>query len=177
MSISVAAVGMPSLEMAIEKPVQAAICVVRCRGFVFQPMTKHYRSGLEVRVIESVMRAGIDNELDWRSVVAPASDFIGAVCRRRPIVEGPDEDERGYPRTRSCLPTWRIERRRRPEPQVARRVEQFERIGLRHKEANPSARREADRRHTAWIDEGLASQEEESPVGIRPAPEEGGKRA
>src|ERR1700722_194311 len=167
---------MPSLEMAIEKPVQAVTCIVRRRGVVFHPVTKHYRSGLEVRVIESVVRAGIDNEFDWRPVVAPAGDFIGAICRRRPIVEGPYEDERGYLRTRPCLPTWRIERRRRPEPPVAWWVEQFERIGLRHREGNPSARREADRSHTAWIDEGLASQKDQSPVGIRPAPEEGGKR-
>ena len=63
------------------------------------------------------------------------------------------------------------------EPQVAWRDELFERIGLRHREGNPGACREADRGHTPWIDEGLASQEDESPVGIRPAPEEGGKRA
>src|SRR6266496_6707312 len=106
---------MPSFKMAIEKLVQAVICIVRCRGVVFHPVTKQYRSGLEVRVIECMVRAGIDNELDWRPVVAPAGDFIGALCRRRPIVEGPNEDEHGYPRTRPCLPTWRIERSRRPE--------------------------------------------------------------
>ena len=44
-------------------------------------------------------------------------------------------------------------------------------------EGNPGACREADRSHTLRIDEGLASQENESPVGIRPAPDEGGKRA
>src|SRR6266702_6321100 len=44
-------------------------------------------------------------------------------------------------------------------------------------EGNPGARREADRSHTVWIDEGLASQEDQSPVGIRPSPEEHGKRA
>ena len=88
--------------MAIEKLVQAVICIVRCRSVVFHPVTKQYRSGLEVRVIESMVRAGIDNELDWRP--APAGDFIAAVCRRRPIVEGPNEDERGYPRTRPLPP-------------------------------------------------------------------------
>ena len=76
-----------------------------------------------------------------------------------------------------CPPTWRIERSRRPEPQVAGWDEQFERIGLRHREGNPSASREADRSHTVWIDEGLASQEDKSPVGIRRAPEKGGNRA
>jgi hypothetical protein len=107
----------------------------------------------------------------------PAGDFIGTVCRRRPIVQGPNEDERGYPRTSHCLLAGRVERSRGPEPQVAFRDELFERIRLRHREANPSARREADRSHTVWIDEGLASQEDESPVGIRSAPDEGGKRA
>src|SRR5437764_1291318 len=118
---------MPSVEMAIEKSVQAVSRIVRRLAVVFQPVTKQGRAGLEVRVIESMMRAGINNELDWRPVVAPAGDFIGAVCRRRPIVEGPDQDERGYPRTCHCLPTWRIERSRRPEPQIAWRDEQFER--------------------------------------------------
>ena len=168
---------MPSFEVAIEKLVQAVGCVVRCLAIVFQPVIKQGRAGLEMPVIKSMIRAGIDNELDRRPVVAPAGDFIGAVCRRRPIVEGPNEDERGYPRTRHGLLTWRIERSRRPEPQVAWRGEQFERIGLRHREDNPTACREADRSHTVWIDEGLASQEDESPVGIRPALEEGDKRA
>src|SRR3954469_6054253 len=84
---------MPSLEVAIEKLVQAVTCIVRCLAVVFHPVTKQGRAGLEVRVIKSMVRAGIDNELDWRPVVAPAGDFVGAVCRRRPIVEGPDEDE------------------------------------------------------------------------------------
>src|SRR6266404_374053 len=174
-SISVPAIGL-QLKVAIEKLVQAVICIVRCLAVVFQPVIKQGRAGLEVRVIESVVRAGVDNQLDWRPVVAPAGDFIGAVCRRRPIVEGPNEDERGYPRSRHGLLAWRIERSRRPEPQVAAwRDELFERIGLRHGEGNPSALREADRSHTVWIDEGLASQEDQSPVGIRPAPEEHGK--
>src|SRR5438552_379936 len=121
-----------------------------------------------------MVRAGIDNQLDWRPVVAPAGDFGGAVCRRRPIVEGPDEDERRNPRTRRCPLAWRIERRRRAEPQVACRDEMFERIGLRHIERNPGASREADQSDTLWIDEALASQEDQGAVGIRPAPHEGG---
>ena len=168
MSGMVAAIGMPSFKMAIEKLVQAVICIVRRRTVVFQPVTKQYRSGLEVRVIESMVRGGIDNELDWRPVVAPAGDFIGAVCRRRPIVEGADEDERGNLRTSLCSPARRVERSRRPEPQ-AWRSEVFERIGLRRREGNPGACRKANRSHTVRIDEGLARQEDESPVGIRPA--------
>lgn len=94
---------MPSFKMAIEKLVQALICIVRCRGVVFHPVTKQYRSGLEVRVIESVVRAGIDDELDWRPVVAPAGDFIEAVCRRRPLVEGPMKMSVGIPgRASAC---------------------------------------------------------------------------
>src|SRR6266436_4273106 len=99
----------PSVEVAIEKLVQAVTCIVRCLAVLFHPVIKQGHAGLEVRVIESVVRAGIDNELDWRPVVAPAGDFIGAVRRRRPIVEGPNEDKRGYPRTRHGLLTWRIE--------------------------------------------------------------------
>src|SRR4051794_37449920 len=102
---------------------QAVTCIVRCLAVVFHPVTKQGRAGLEVRVIESMVRAGIDNQLDWRPVVAPAGNSIGAVCRRRPIVEGPNEDERGYARTRPRSFTWRIERSRRPEPQVAWRDE------------------------------------------------------
>src|SRR5437763_17129881 len=108
---------------------QAVTCIVRCLAVVFQPVTKQDPAGLEVQVIESMVRAGIDNKLDWRPVAAPAGGFIGAVCRRRPIVEGPDEDQRGYRRTRPCVLTGRIERSRRPEPQVAWGGEQLERIG------------------------------------------------
>src|SRR6476620_1723661 len=164
---------MTSVEVEIEKLVQAVTCIVRCLAVVFYPVIKQGHAGLELRVIESVVRAGIDNELDWRPLVALAGDFIGAVCRRRPIIEGANEDERGYARTRHGLLAWRIERRRRPEPQVAWRIEAFERIGLRRRQGNPTACREADRSHAVWIDEGLASQEDESPVGIRPATEEG----
>ena len=100
-SISVAAIG---LEMAIEELVQAVTCIVRCLAIVFHPVIKQGHAGLKVRVIESVVRAGIDNELEWRPVVAPAGDFIGAVCRRRPIVEGANEDDRGIPgRAMACL--------------------------------------------------------------------------
>jgi len=120
------AFGVPSVEVAIEKLVQAVTCIVRCLLVVFQPVTQHGPAGLKVRVIETVVRAGIHNKLDWRPVVAPGGDFVGTVCRRRPIVEGPDKDERGYPRTRRCLLTWRVERSRRPEAQVAGRDEQLE---------------------------------------------------
>jgi hypothetical protein len=51
----------PSVEVAIEKLVQAVICIVRCLAVVFQPVIKHRPAGLEVRVIESMVRAGIDN--------------------------------------------------------------------------------------------------------------------
>src|SRR4051794_30802433 len=163
--------------MAIEKLVQAMSRVVRRRAVVFQPVTKQYRSGLELRVIETMIRAGINDEIDWRPVVTPAGNFIGAVRRRRPIVEVPNEDERGHPGARHCLPTWRVERCRRPESRVAlRRDELVKRMGLRDGERNPSACREADRRHTLSIDERLASQEVESAVSIRPALDEGCKR-
>jgi hypothetical protein len=60
-SVSVAAIG---LEVAIEKLVQAVIRIVRCLAVVFQPVIKHRPAGLEVRVIESMVRAGIDNQLN-----------------------------------------------------------------------------------------------------------------
>jgi hypothetical protein len=56
-SISVAAIGMPSVEVAIEKLVQAVTCIVRCLAVVFHPVIKQGHAGLEVRVIESVVRA------------------------------------------------------------------------------------------------------------------------
>src|SRR5262245_7777862 len=176
-SISVAAVGVPSVQVSIEKLVEAMTCIVRRLAVVFQPVTEDGPAGLKVRVIETVVRVGIDNKLDWRPVVAPGDDFVGTVCSRRPIVEGPDKDERGYPRTRPCLLTWRVERSRRLEPQVAGRDEQFERIWLRDREGHPCACREADRSHALWIDKGLASQEDKSPVGIPRALDDGGKRA
>jgi hypothetical protein len=64
---------MPSVEVAVEKLVQAVTCIVRCLAVVFQPVTKHRPAGLKVRVIESMVRAGIDDELDWRPIVAPAA--------------------------------------------------------------------------------------------------------
>src|SRR6266568_2610770 len=47
--------------------------------------------------------------------------------------------------------------------------EQFERICFCHQEGDPTTLREADRGHTLWVDEGLASQEGERTIGIRPA--------
>ena len=173
---TVGAIGMPSFEMVVEKLVQAVTCIVSCRAIVFQPMIKNHPAGLELRVIESMVRAGIDDKLDWWPVVAPAGNLVGTVCRRCPIVAGPNENERRYSRTRPRPPTWRIKRSRRPKPQVAWWFEQFERIGLRHREGNPGACREADHSHTVWIDEGLAAQEDQSSVGIRPAFGDGGKR-
>src|SRR5215510_6124353 len=87
-----------------------------CRLVVFQPVTEHGPAGLKVWVIETVVHAGIHNKLDWPPVVAPDGNFVGTVCRRRPIVEGPDKDERGYRRSRRCLLTWRVER---PPPGTA----------------------------------------------------------
>ena len=62
---------MPSVEVAIEKLVQAVTSIVRCLAVVFQPVPQHGPAGPEVRVIETVVRAGIHNKLDWRAVVDP----------------------------------------------------------------------------------------------------------
>jgi hypothetical protein len=131
-----------------------------CRlAVVFQPVTKQGPAGLEVRIIESVVSARIDNELYWRPVIAPASNSFGAVCRWRPSVECANEDKRGDPRTRPGNLTGRIECSRCPELQVAGKDEPFGCVGLRHGESNPGASRESYHCYTPWIDEGLASQE------------------
>jgi hypothetical protein len=52
---------MPSVEVAIEKLVQALTCIVRCLAVVFHPVTKQGPAGLEVGVIESMVCTGIDN--------------------------------------------------------------------------------------------------------------------
>jgi hypothetical protein len=123
---------MATFDCGRQKLVQALVCILGCLAVEFQPMTKQGPARLEVRVIKSMIRARIDNEFDRSPVVAPAGDFTGAVRRRCPIVERPNEDERWYLRTCHGLPTWGIERNRRPEPQVAWRSEQVERAGLRH---------------------------------------------
>jgi hypothetical protein len=130
---TVGAIGMLSFEMVVEKLVQAVTCIVRCRAIVFQSVIKNHPAGLELRVIESMVRARINDELDWWPVIAPAGNLVGTVCRRCPIVAGPNENERGYSRTRPRPSTWRIKRSRRPKPQVTWWFEQFERIGLRHR--------------------------------------------
>ena len=50
---------MPSVEVAIEKLVQAATSIVRCLAVVFQLVTKHGPAGLEVRVIEAMVVGGL----------------------------------------------------------------------------------------------------------------------
>jgi len=55
---------MTSVEVAIEKPVQALSCIVRGFAVVFQPMLEQGPAGLEVRVIESMVHARIDDQLD-----------------------------------------------------------------------------------------------------------------
>ena len=69
-----------------------------CLLVVFQPVTKYFPARLELRVVETVVNAGIDDELYRRSVSAPGVNFVGAVCRRRPFVEGSNKNERGYHR-------------------------------------------------------------------------------
>jgi hypothetical protein len=66
----------PSVEVTIEKLVQALICIVRRLAVVFHPVTEQGHAGLEFRVIEPVVRAGIDDELDGRPVLAPTGDLV-----------------------------------------------------------------------------------------------------
>jgi putative ABC transport system substrate-binding protein len=74
--------------VAIEKLMQAVSCIVRRSAVVFHPVTKQYRSGFEMRVIESVVRAGIDNELDWWPVVAPAGVATRALQVTKEVAPG-----------------------------------------------------------------------------------------
>jgi hypothetical protein len=55
------AIGLPSVEVAIEKPVQTVTCIVRCLAVVLQPVIKQGHAGLKMPVIETVVRAAIDN--------------------------------------------------------------------------------------------------------------------
>jgi hypothetical protein len=52
---------LPSVQMTIEKPVQAVTCIVRGLAVVFQPVIEHRPAGLAVPVVESMMRARIDD--------------------------------------------------------------------------------------------------------------------
>src|SRR5262245_52500140 len=104
--------------MALEKFPHPAGRICGCLLIVFQPVTEHDPTGLQVRVVETVVRTGIDDLLDLRPLGAPAGDLMGAVSRRRPIIEGTNEDERGYLRTRPCKHARRIERNPGTEPHV-----------------------------------------------------------
>src|SRR5262245_18830086 len=81
--------------MPVEKFRHPAARIGGCLLVVFQPVTKHGSAGLELRVVETVVNAGVDDLLDRHPVGAPGVDFLGAVCRRRPLVEGSNKNERG----------------------------------------------------------------------------------
>src|SRR5690242_8207488 len=85
----------PSLEIAVEKLVQTVTCIVRSRAIVFQVVTKDRPAGLQLRIVESMVRGGIDDEFDRWAVLTPVCKFDGAVFCRCPIVDCPDENERG----------------------------------------------------------------------------------
>jgi hypothetical protein len=60
--------------MVIEKLPHPDACFVRCVAVVFHPVTKERPAGLEVRVIETMVSAGIDDLLDRGSLGAPTDD-------------------------------------------------------------------------------------------------------
>ena len=53
-SVLVAAIGLPRIEVAIEKLQHAARCIISCFAIVLQPVIKHGRARLEMPVIESL---------------------------------------------------------------------------------------------------------------------------
>src|SRR5215510_10810718 len=87
--------GTPSVWVALEKFAHPTGRICGCLLIVFQPVTKHGPAGLELRVVETVVNAGVDDLLDRHPVGAPSVNFLGAVCRRRPLVEGSSKNERG----------------------------------------------------------------------------------
>src|SRR5262245_33816430 len=107
--------------MAIEKPPHPVACIVHCVAVVFDPVTKELPARLEVRVIETMVSAGIDDLLDRWSLGAPVADSARAVFGQRPIVEGANENERGYLGAHQLRSARRIECNRRPKPQIARK--------------------------------------------------------
>lgn len=61
---TVGAVEILSFEMMVQKLVQAVTCIIRCRAIVFQSVIKNHPAGLELRVVESMERSRINDELD-----------------------------------------------------------------------------------------------------------------
>jgi len=128
-SNSTACIGMRSVEMVIEKLPHPDACIVRC---VADPVTKERPAGLEVRVVETMVSAGIDDLLDRWSLAAPSDDRARAVLGRCPIVDGTNQNERGCPRAPPCRSARRIECNRRPKPQIDRKRERLEGACLCH---------------------------------------------
>ena len=81
---------MPSVEMVIEKLSHPDACIVRCVAVVFHPVAKECPARLEVRIIETMVSAGIDDLLDRRSLGALTDDLASAVFGRCPVVDGTD---------------------------------------------------------------------------------------
>src|SRR5215471_15152593 len=96
--------------MPVEKFSHPAGRIGGCLLVVFEPVTKHGPAGLELRVEETVVNAGVDDLLDRHPVDAPGVNFLGAVCRRCPIVEGSNKNEHGYHQRADYGPAQGIKR-------------------------------------------------------------------
>src|SRR5262245_58457480 len=155
--------------MPVEKFPHPAARIGGCLLVVFQPVTKHGPDGLELRVVETVVNAGVDDLLDRHPVGAPGVNFLRAVCRRRKLVEGSNKNERGDHQAPHYGLARGIKRNHCTKPQIAWRDEQFERIRYCNEQGDPTTLREADCGHSLWVDEGLASQEGEGTISIRRA--------
>src|SRR6266700_5612879 len=56
--------GAPSVEVALKKFPHPAGRIGGCLLVVFQPVTKYFPAGLELRVVETVVNAGVDDLLE-----------------------------------------------------------------------------------------------------------------
>src|SRR5262245_2971050 len=104
--------------MVLEKLPHALARIDRRLAVVFHPMAKHGRTGLEVRVIETMVGAGIGDLLDGRSLATPSDDLARAVFGGRPIVGGTNQ-KRGYLRAQRYQLARRIECNHYPKAQIA----------------------------------------------------------
>ena len=61
-------------------------------GVVFQPMPEHSPAVGKARIVEIVMGAGIDHQLDGRAFARAAFDPAFAFARRGPIINFANQD-------------------------------------------------------------------------------------
>ena len=158
-----------------EKIAQPPAGIGRGRAVVFNPVAEHAHARLKVRVIKSVVRAGIDNESTGGPSLPQSATLLeqavaGVQSSRSPMRMSVGISGRAAVMMQGGLNATAARNCRSP-----RWVNNSD-DRARHREGQPAAGREADRGHALRIDESLAAQENEGSVGVRPAPREGGER-